>query len=211
MRTAPNQGLAPPFPAPGPPPTQASASGRPRAVGPRPARRCEARPATRSLLRDEWVAATPAQRRRTLPSQLLSDPGRPAIIPTSAAADLPGLPEGPWQHFVTIAGMVSPITSVLAATSAAVLVAVVSDHSLAGALVAGGVVAVGRARRHDALSGRIPLRPSRPSGRQPSREAICARASDDPRSALDLDLGAPRQRSRAAHAAHGLSQVLLPR
>lgn len=53
-----------------------------------------------------------------------------------------GLPEGPWQHFVTIAGMVAVITSVLAGASAAVLVAAVSNHSLAGAVAAGGVVAI---------------------------------------------------------------------
>jgi hypothetical protein len=61
-------------------------------------------------------------------------------VPPERRLVIQGLPEGPWQHFVTIAGMVSVVTSVLAGASAAVLVAVVSDHSLAGALVAGGVV-----------------------------------------------------------------------
>ena len=63
-------------------------------------------------------------------------------VPYEGRLRVQGLPEGPWQHFVTIAGMIAVVTSVLAGASVAVLVAVVSDHSLAGALVAGGVVAV---------------------------------------------------------------------
>jgi hypothetical protein len=63
-------------------------------------------------------------------------------VPHEGRLRVQGLPEGPWQHFVTIAGMIAVVTSVLAGASAAVLVAVVSDHSLAGALVAGGVVAI---------------------------------------------------------------------
>src|SRR4051794_41266998 len=57
-----------------------------------------------------------------------------------------GLPEGPWQHFVTIAGMVAVITSVLAGASAAVLVAAVSNHSLAGAGAPGSGGAIARLR-----------------------------------------------------------------
>jgi len=63
-------------------------------------------------------------------------------VPYEGRLRVQGLPEGPWQHFVTIAGMIAVVTSVLAGASVAVLVAVVSDHSLAGALVAGGLVAV---------------------------------------------------------------------
>jgi hypothetical protein len=63
-------------------------------------------------------------------------------VPPERRLIIQGLPEGPWQHFVTIAGMISVITSALAGASAAVLVAVLSDHSLVSALAAGGVVAV---------------------------------------------------------------------
>jgi hypothetical protein len=47
-------------------------------------------------------------------------------VPPERRLVIQGLPEGPWQHFVTIAGMVAVITSVLAGASAAVLVAAVS-------------------------------------------------------------------------------------
>jgi len=63
-------------------------------------------------------------------------------VPYEGRLRVQGLPEGPWQHFVTIAGMIAVVTSVLAGASVAGLVAVVSDHSLAGALVAGALVAV---------------------------------------------------------------------
>jgi hypothetical protein len=53
-----------------------------------------------------------------------------------------GLRGGWWQHFLTIAGMTSVITSVLAGACVALVVAVLASHSLEGALVAGGAVAV---------------------------------------------------------------------
>ncbi len=46
-----------------------------------------------------------------------------------------------WQQFVTVAGMVAVITAVLAGSTAGLLAAVVSGHSLVAALVAGVVVA----------------------------------------------------------------------
>jgi hypothetical protein len=46
------------------------------------------------------------------------------------------------QGYRTVAGMVAVITAVLAGATVALLVAVVTSHSLAGALIAGGVVAV---------------------------------------------------------------------
>jgi hypothetical protein len=49
---------------------------------------------------------------------------------------------GWWQHFLTIAGMAAVLTSVLAGASVALLVAAIADHSLAGALAAGGAVAI---------------------------------------------------------------------
>jgi hypothetical protein len=47
------------------------------------------------------------------------------------------------QGYRTVAGMVAVITAVLAGATAALLVAVLTSHSLAAALIAGGVVAVG--------------------------------------------------------------------
>jgi hypothetical protein len=47
------------------------------------------------------------------------------------------------QGFRTVAGMVAVITGVLAGATMALLVAVVTSHSLAAALMAGGVVAIG--------------------------------------------------------------------
>ena len=48
---------------------------------------------------------------------------------------------GLWQQFVTVAGMVTMITAVLAGSAGGLLAAVVSGHSLVAALVAGVVVA----------------------------------------------------------------------
>jgi hypothetical protein len=72
-------------------------------------------------------------------------------VPPERRLMVQGLPEGLWQNFVTIAGMVAVITSVLAGASVAPLVAVVAHHSLAAALAAGGAVtiaALGAMMRH---------------------------------------------------------------
>jgi hypothetical protein len=61
-------------------------------------------------------------------------------VPPERRLLVQGLPEGLWQNFVTIAGMVAVITSVLAGASVALLVAVVANHSPASALAAGGAV-----------------------------------------------------------------------
>jgi hypothetical protein len=54
---------------------------------------------------------------------------------------IPGFGIGLWQQFVTVAGMVAVITSVLVGSAAGLLAAVASGHSLVAALVAGVVVA----------------------------------------------------------------------
>ena len=51
-----------------------------------------------------------------------------------------GLGEGRWQAFRSVAAMVAVITAVLAGSAIGLLAAVASEHSLAAALVAGGVV-----------------------------------------------------------------------
>jgi hypothetical protein len=50
---------------------------------------------------------------------------------------------GRWQPFLTVAGMVGVITAVLAGSTAGLLAAIATGYSLAAALVAGAVVAVG--------------------------------------------------------------------
>lgn len=56
---------------------------------------------------------------------------------------LQGLPGGRrWQRFLTIAGMVSVLTAVLAGSAAGLAAAVIFDRKLAAALVAGVLVAV---------------------------------------------------------------------
>ena len=53
----------------------------------------------------------------------------------------PGLGIGLWQQFVTVAGMVAVITSVLVGSAAGLIAAVASGHSLVAALVTGVLVA----------------------------------------------------------------------
>jgi hypothetical protein len=53
----------------------------------------------------------------------------------------PGLGIGLWQQFLTVAGMVAVITSILAGSAGGLLAAVASGHSLIAAVVAGVVVA----------------------------------------------------------------------
>ena len=63
-------------------------------------------------------------------------------VPPERRVRVQGLRGGWWQHFLTVAGMTAVITSVLAGAGVALLVAILSGHSLAAALVAGGVVGV---------------------------------------------------------------------
>src|SRR5437870_4568601 len=63
-------------------------------------------------------------------------------VPPEVRLEVQGLWAGRWQGYRTVAGMVAVITAVLAGSAVGLLAAVVSDHSLAAALVAGGVVAV---------------------------------------------------------------------
>jgi hypothetical protein len=54
-----------------------------------------------------------------------------------------GIFGGRWQEFRTVAGMVGVITAVLGGSTAGLIAAIASDHSLAAALISGAVVAVG--------------------------------------------------------------------
>jgi hypothetical protein len=53
-----------------------------------------------------------------------------------------GLWGGGWQGYRTVAGMIAVITAVLAGSAVGLLIAIVSDHSLAAALATGGAAAV---------------------------------------------------------------------
>ena len=63
-------------------------------------------------------------------------------VPERERLEVQGLWGGRWQGYRTVAGMVAVITTVLVASAVGLLTAVVSDHSLAAALTAGGVAAV---------------------------------------------------------------------
>jgi hypothetical protein len=63
-------------------------------------------------------------------------------VPAGERMQVQGLWASRGQGYRTIAGMVAVITSVLAGSSVALLAAVISGHSLAAALVAGGIAAV---------------------------------------------------------------------
>ena len=71
-----------------------------------------------------------------LTSYLMSVPGRERLR-------VLGLGEGRWQAFRSVAAMVAVITAVLAGSAIGLLAAVASEHSLAAAVVAGSVVALG--------------------------------------------------------------------
>lgn len=64
---------------------------------------------------------------------LMSVPGRQRLR-------VLGLGEGRWQAFRSVAAMIAVITAVLAGSAIGLLAAVASEHSLAAALVAGGIV-----------------------------------------------------------------------
>ena len=63
-------------------------------------------------------------------------------VPPSARLRVQGLGGDRWQGFRTVAGMVGVVTAVLAGSAAGLLAIVVSDHSLAAALISGAVVAI---------------------------------------------------------------------
>ena len=76
-------------------------------------------------------------------------------VPSEERLHVQGLWGGGWQKFRTVAGMVAVVTAVLAGSAIGLLAAVVSDHSLAAALAAGGVVAgavLGALMRYEQLA-----------------------------------------------------------
>ena len=81
-----------------------------------------------TLLRTYYFDNTPELRRYLL------------NVPESERLHALGLPGGRRQGFVTVAGLVAVITSILTGSATGVLAAVISDHSLPIALVAGGPV-----------------------------------------------------------------------
>jgi hypothetical protein len=63
-------------------------------------------------------------------------------VPPSDRLRVQGLGGDRWQGFRTVAGMVGVVTAVLAGSAAGLLAIVVSNHSLAAALISGAVVAI---------------------------------------------------------------------
>jgi hypothetical protein len=63
-------------------------------------------------------------------------------VPVSDRLRAQGLSGARWQEFRTVAGMVGVITAVLAGSTASLAAILISDHSLAAALIAGAVVAL---------------------------------------------------------------------
>jgi hypothetical protein len=64
-------------------------------------------------------------------------------VATERRLEVQGLPGGRLQGFLSIASVTAVVTSVLTGATAGLLAAVISNHSLAAALVAGCVAAVG--------------------------------------------------------------------
>jgi hypothetical protein len=63
-------------------------------------------------------------------------------VPPTDRLRVQGLGGGRWQGYRTVAGMVGVITAVLAGSTAALVAILVSDHSLAAALIAGSLIAL---------------------------------------------------------------------
>jgi len=63
-------------------------------------------------------------------------------VPQGQRVTIQGLRGGPWQKFVTVAGMVSVVTAVLAGSAAGLLAALVSGQLLIAALLTGVLVAI---------------------------------------------------------------------
>ena len=63
-------------------------------------------------------------------------------LPPTQRLSLQGMWGGRWQRFFTISGMVGLVTAVLAGSAAGLLAAVISDHVLVAAVIAGVLVAV---------------------------------------------------------------------
>jgi hypothetical protein len=80
----------------------------------------------------------------SVPEQQQADLPQPALHAGVKQHRLPvqGLWGGRWQPFRTVAGMVAVITAVLAGSAVGLLTAIVSSHSLAAALAAGGTAPV---------------------------------------------------------------------
>ena len=63
-------------------------------------------------------------------------------VPPADRLRVQGLGGDRWQGYRTVAGMVAVVTAVLAGSTAALLAIVLSDHSLAAALIAGALVSL---------------------------------------------------------------------
>jgi hypothetical protein len=80
-------------------------------------------------------AATTFQYAPELDGYLLS-------VPPAERLRLQGIGGGRWQKFLTVSAMLGLVTAVLAGSAAGLLAAVISDHSLVAALIAGVLAAI---------------------------------------------------------------------
>jgi hypothetical protein len=78
----------------------------------------------------------------SVPEQRQADLPQPPPGAKQHGLQVQGLWGGAWQAYRTVAGMVAVITAVLAGSAVGLLAAIVSAHSLAAALAAGGTAAV---------------------------------------------------------------------
>lgn len=81
-------------------------------------------------------------------------------VPQSKRLTMQGLPAGLWQGCLTVAGLVSVVTSVLAGSTISLLTAVLSGHSLGAAIGAGavaGIAALAAMMRYQRLAWDVAL------------------------------------------------------
>ena len=97
-----------------------------------------------ALLRDYYLDEAPELTPYLLSVSDQQQADLPLPPPDAGAQqqEVQGLWGGRWQGLRTVAGMVAFITAVLAGSALGLLAAIVSDHSLAAALAAGGTAAV---------------------------------------------------------------------
>jgi hypothetical protein len=95
-------------------------------------------------------------------------------VPPAERLHVQRVPGDRWQGYMTVAGMVAMITAVLAGSTAALAAILISDHSLAAAVISGAVVAlpvmIAMIRYQDSVWTRAVAEPIGP-GEEPSGAA----------------------------------------
>jgi hypothetical protein len=128
---------------------------------------------------EDYIYAQRTARLRGYYSQYAPEPVDNLFsVPPGQRLNVQGLRGGSWQPFVTVAGMVSVVTAVLAGSAAGLLAALVSQQSLVAALIAGVLVAIAvlvvLMRRQTAAWHRVEKTPLFPA-EQISSQVACMR------------------------------------